>query len=63
MAVFIRLSTPSLCCFVIPGESPKPSIDRPTLILVECTGASSTIFPTIFDTSISEVCLAVGLIP
>jgi len=38
-------------------------MDLPTLILVECTGASDAIFPLILDESMSDVCFASALIP
>merc|ERR1711973_301960 len=36
-AFFIRFSTSILCCLVIPGERPNPSIFRPTRIRVDWT--------------------------
>merc|ERR1712172_301491 len=54
-AFFIRFSTPTLCSLVMPGERPNPSMERPTLILQECTGAAGSTLPLILLTSMSLV--------
>merc|ERR1719319_646183 len=56
-AFFMRASTSTRCCLVIPGERPNPWMERPTRILQEGTGTSGSTLAVILEASMSEVCL------
>ena len=62
-AFFIRPSISSLCSLVMPGLRPNPSMLRPTLILVDFTGTSSSMLPLILEASMSLVCVESAEMP